>query len=131
MTITLLYGALLALLLLLLSFNVVRLRRRHRVGIGSGGHQPLELAIRAQANFCEYVPLALLLLGLLELSAALPAWALHLLGASLLLGRILHGLIGLNRDGGTSAGRFVGTLLTWLTLAIGAVTGLIVALSRF
>lgn len=124
----LLYAALLALVLLALSYNVVRLRRRHQVGIGTGGNEELARAVRAQANFCEYVPLALVLLALVEFSARAPAWSLHLLGASLVVGRVLHG-IGLNRSSGASKNRVLGTLLTWLVLLFGAGLALWLALS--
>lgn len=118
-TVTLLYAGLSGLLLLALSFRVVGLRRKHRIGLGTGDEPALERAVRVHANFCEYVPLALVLLLVLELSAALPALVLHALGLMLVIGRILHAL-GLSRSAGTSSGRFVGTLLTWLMIAISA-----------
>lgn len=121
------YAGLLGLLLLVLSFQVVMLRRRHRVGIGSGQVQALERAVRTQANFTEYVPLAVLLLVLLGISADLPDWSLHGLAGTLVLGRILHA-IGLSRSAGTSLNRVVGTLLTWLVLLAGSVTAVVVAL---
>jgi uncharacterized protein len=119
-TITLFYAGLLALVLLALSMRVVVLRRRHGVGVGSGDHQDLGLAVRAQANFCEYVPLGLLLLFLLEAAGTLSPALLHGLGVMLLAGRLLHGFFGLNRSAGTSKGRFVGTLLTWLMITVAA-----------
>lgn len=123
--ITLLYTALLALVLIALSIQVVWLRRKFHVGYGTGSEQPLGLAVRAHANFCEYVPMALLLLMLIELNALAPDWVLHALGVMLLIGRILHGFFGLNRSAGTSLGRFWGTSLTWLVLIVAAVAGLI------
>ena len=126
---TLFYAALLTLVLMGLSVRVVFLRRRHHVGIGAGGHPELQRAIRAHANFCEYVPLALLLLVLLEAAAAVPAGVLHVLGLALVAGRIAHA-IGLNRSPGTSAGRFIGTLLTWLMLLAGAFYGLYLSVGR-
>lgn len=130
-SISLLHAALLGLVLLALSFNVVRLRRRHQIGVGSGESRDLELAVRAHANFCEYVPLALLLLLLLEASAALPALLLHALGLMLLLGRILHGFFGLNRSAGATPGRFLGTLLTWLMILIAALLGVGMAIGAW
>lgn len=119
-TITLFYAGLLALVLLALSMQVVVLRRRHGVGVGSGDRQDLGLAVRAQANFCEYVPVGLLLLLLLEAAGTLSPVLLHMLGAMLLVGRLMHGFFGLNRSAGTSMGRFVGTLLTWLMIGAAA-----------
>ena len=118
-SITLLYAGLSGLLLLVLSFQVVGLRRKHRIGLGSGAEPELERAVRVHANFCEYVPLALLLLLLLELNAVLPGLVLHGLGGMLVVGRILHAM-GLRRSAGVSRGRFLGTLLTWLMLLVSA-----------
>jgi len=121
---SLFYAALLGLVLMALSINVVRLRRRHQVGVGTGEVRDLELAVRAHANFCEYVPLGLLLLVLLEATAALPVAVLHVLGVMLVIGRVLHGFFGLNRSSGATPGRFVGTLLTWLMILVSALLGL-------
>jgi hypothetical protein len=120
LSIVLFYAGLLALLLLVLSGQVVRLRLRHRVGLGAGSVPELERAIRAHANFCEYVPLALLLLAGLSLAGAAPGWALHALGLSLLIGRVLHAF-GLARSAGASRARQAGTVLTWLVLLVAAV----------
>ncbi|NKI34953.1 hypothetical protein HFP89_07225 [Wenzhouxiangella sp. XN79A] len=125
-TITLFYAGLSALILLGLSARVVALRRKHQVGIGTGAINTLERAVRAQANFTEYVPLALLLIALLELQGVAGA-VVHALGALLVIGRVLHAL-GLNRSAGTSMGRLVGTVLTWLVLLAGGAAALGVAL---
>ena len=111
-----LYAGLCALLLLALSWQVVSLRQRHGVGIGSGGHEELERAIRVHANFIEYTPIALILLVLAELQGA-GAWLLHGTGLLLVVGRSLHA-IGLRRSPGRTFGRFYGTLATWLALLL-------------
>lgn len=121
-TITMFYASLLAFQLLLLSGLVVRLRRRHQVGIGTGSVNALERAVRAQANFTEYVPIALILIALLELSGTWP-WMIHALGLALLAGRVLHAQ-GLHRSGGTSMGRFIGTVTTWLVILVAAASGI-------
>lgn len=110
------YAALLGLLLLALTAAVVRLRGKHKVGIGDGGHADLALACRAHANFIEYVPLALILLLLLEYRGV-PVWALHGLGSALFFGRVLHAW-GLSRSQGTSPGRAIGILLTWISILV-------------
>lgn len=109
-----LYAGLCALVMLALSMNVIRLRRRHQVGLGDGGHQDLACACRAQANAVEYVPLALILLALLELNGG-SATAIHAYGGLLVLARIGHG-VGLSRSPGRSFGRFYGTLATWMVI---------------
>jgi uncharacterized membrane protein YecN with MAPEG domain len=71
-------------------------------------------AARVQANFAEYVPLALVLLLLAELGAA-PAAVLHGSALLLLASRLLHAW-GLSRSPGRSFGRFYGTAGTWLAI---------------
>ncbi|HXH00963.1 MAG TPA: MAPEG family protein [Xanthomonadaceae bacterium] len=126
--ISLLFAALHTLLLLLLTVQVVRWRYRAKVGLGDGGNADLARQIRVHGNFIEYVPLALLLLALLEL-AGLDARALWSFGAMLLLGRLLHAF-GLSRDAGPSPGRKWGMLLTWLALVGMALAGLWLVLLR-
>lgn len=113
--ITGLYAALIGLLVVVLAARIVRLRMRHRVGIGDGGQPVLARAIRAHGNLIEHAPLMLLLLLIAELSHALPAAGLHAAGGVIVVGRVLHA-VGLTRDAGTSPGRFLGTVLTWLAL---------------
>jgi len=130
-TITMFYAGLLGLVFLALAFRVVGLRRRLQVGIGSGGHEVLDRAVRAHANFSEYVPLTVLLIAFVEAGTAAPAWLVHALGLSLVLSRLLHGFMGLNRSAGYSAGRFWGTCLTWLVMVVAALTLLWTALGRW
>ena len=114
LTITALYASLAGLLLLVLSFRVVRSRRKLSVGLGDGGQESLLRAQRAQANFTEYVPIALILLAVAE-SQVLTGWLLHTAGAVLLLARLLHAW-GLSQSSGRSFGRYWGTLLTWVVI---------------
>ena len=85
------YLALLALLYVVLGVQVSRLRRGHRVVFGDGDNTRLRSAIRAHANFAEYVPIIVLLVALLEMSGT-PAMLIHLLMGALLVGRLLHPL---------------------------------------
>ena len=114
--ITGLYAGLSLLLVLVLAWRVVAVRRTTRTGLGAGGSTALEQRIRAHGNAVEYLPMGLLGLLLLELSGHAGAW-LHALGAMLLVGRVLHAW-GLSTSAGTSHGRFLGTLLTWLVLLV-------------
>ena len=109
-SITAVYAAALALLIVALMLRVVRLRWRLRIGIGSGEDRVLACAVRAHANAIETVPLALLLMLLVELGPVSPV-ALHAAGAALVVGRLAHAF-GLSRHAGTSAGRIGGTILT-------------------
>ncbi len=119
LTITALYASLLALVFLGLSFNIIRLRFKLKVGVGDGGEKLLVKAIRIHGNFSEYIPLALILLASYELSGANSLW-LHGLGATLLIGRILHA-IGLSQSIGTSIPRITGMLSTFVVLLILAI----------
>ncbi len=112
--ITTLYAALFGLLLIALSVNVVRARWRYRVRLGVGTEEGMQQAARVQANFTEYVPLALVLLLLAEL-AGTPAAALHGAALVLLASRVLHAW-GLSQSPGRTFGRFYGTAGTWLTI---------------
>ena len=127
--VTPLYAALCGLLLLALGLVVVRLRRKHAVLTGDGGHATLARAMRVQANFVEYVPLTLLLLFMLEMSRQ-PVWALHLLGAALFIGRLLHAW-GYLMTPRLSFGRALGIGLTWIVLGVTAVWLLLVVLQRY
>ena len=89
--VTSLYAAVLAFLFVYLSVRVIGRRRTARVALGLGGDRDLERRARVQANFAEYVPLALVLLLLAEL-AGLPRLLLHAAGAAFVIGRILHAI---------------------------------------
>jgi len=109
-----LYAGLLGLMLIALSVQVVRARRRFRVGLGTGSEEGLQQAVRVQANFTEYVPFAVLMLVLAEITG-LPAASVHGAGALLIVSRLLHAA-GLSGSPGRSFGRFYGTAGTWLVV---------------
>ncbi|MES0875138.1 MAPEG family protein [Sinimarinibacterium thermocellulolyticum] len=117
MTITPLYAGLLAILFLVLSARVIQ--KRNVVSLGDGGDPDLLRRIRGHANFAEYVPLVLVMMAMLEHGGAAPAWLLHVLGATLLLARVLHG-IALSFTASWKFGRFYGTLLTFIVLVVAA-----------
>lgn len=113
------YIALSAVLLLVLSIRIIVLRKKYRVLFGDKDQPLLRKAIRAQANFTEYVPLALLLLVALELTVG-SAIFLHLSGSCLLLGRMIHAW-GLNQLHESLIWRQCGMLLTFSSLAFSSV----------
>ena len=90
-TITGFYLAILALIFLVLGLQVSRLRRGNHVLFGDGDNRELRSAIRAHANFAEYVPIIVLMVALLETSG-LPASRVHLLMGTLLVARLMHPL---------------------------------------
>ncbi|MBP0464030.1 MAPEG family protein [Roseomonas sp. PWR1] len=120
---TALWAALLAPVCLWLSARVIGQRRRAQVPIGTGGDAALERAVRAQANFAEYVPFALLLMALAEAAGA-PGWALHPPGALLLAGRIAHGS-GLMRVPEDFRFRIFGMMATFGAIGWGALACLV------
>jgi len=123
--ITAIYAALQALLSIGLVVPIGRLRASTNVSLGAGGDARLETAIRRHANWTEHVPIALLLIALLELNGA-SAGLLHGLGATLLVGRILHPL-GLDAANMRSPLRGLGALATLLVILVAAIALLVKA----
>ena len=118
MVVTPLYAGLLVLWFVVLSVRVVRARARG-VWLGDGGDAALLRVIRGHANFAEYVPLALVLLAILELSR-FSIYLLHALGIALVVARLLHGYA-LSFTPHFKFGRFWGAALTFVVLLIEAV----------
>ena len=89
---------------------------------GSGGDDTLEKRIRAHANFGEYVPLALVLIGLWEAGGGHHARVLTALWF-LFIGRVLHpfGLFAAPGSPPQFACRGGGMLLTMLAIFIAAI----------
>jgi len=83
------YLSILLLLYIVLGLQVSRLRRDNRVTFGDGDNIKLRSAIRAHANFIEYVPITALMVGLLEMSG-MSASRVHLLMGTLLLARLIQ-----------------------------------------
>ncbi|MGQ0503384.1 MAG: MAPEG family protein [Panacagrimonas sp.] len=120
MTVTPLYAGLLALWFFVLSWRVVARRRADKINLGDGGDMDMQRRIRGHGNFAEYVPLGLILIGLLEMNGTTPIWLLHLLGLSLLVGRLLHGYA-LSFTEQFMPGRVLGMVLTFLVLIVAGV----------
>jgi len=114
-----LWSGLLILLMLVLSGIVVSGRRKHMVSFGDGGNPDLLAASRAFGNCAEYATPGMVALLLLA-AVGTPAWMVHAVGATLLVGRVVHAL-GLLFQTGPSLGRVIGMLLTWVALLTAAV----------
>lgn len=122
--ITLLYAGLCTILVVFLAVRVAQWRFRHKIGLGDGGDRELLKRVRAHANAVENMPLALILLGGMELNGYSSS-LIHGFGGVLLLSRIAHAW-GLSHSSGTSRGRFLGSLFTWLlmlAMAVFAIAG--------
>lgn len=129
MIITITTAGLCGLLLLILSVRVSMVRGKAKVSLGDGGDPLLLSRIRAQANFVEYVPLILVLMGLIETSLYVvdprPSTTLGVIGIALVLCRILHAWgMGLPAP---NPGRVVGTAGTFIILVVTSVWALIIS----
>ena len=118
MFVTPLYAGLLAIWFLVLSWRVVRLRMRG-MAFGDKGDVNVIRVIRAQSNFAEYVPFALLMMGFLEVTR-FSIYVLHALGLTLLVARLIHGAA-LSFGWQPRSGRVAGATLTFIVLFIEAV----------
>lgn len=112
--ITGLFAGIFGLLIIILAYKVVDFRRTKKVGIGDNGDKAGLLAIRAHANAVEYIPMLIILMGLYEANGGL-SMVLYIIGGLAVFGRIIHAF-GLSKSAGVSAGRFYGTLITWLLI---------------
>lgn len=110
------YAALLTLAYLWLAIRIIRLRWKHRVGLGEGESPELRAAIRVHGNFSEYIPLALILLALIEQSGV-AAGLIHAIGIALVFVRVCHA-IGLTLTPGPSLPRAIGVLGTFAVLLL-------------
>jgi uncharacterized membrane protein YecN with MAPEG domain len=134
--VTLAAGGILGLIYVALSLNVSMARVKSKVSLGDGAGEAvkvgkeaaapkLQIACRIHANFAEYVPMALLLLGGIEAAGA-ARWLVELLAVLLVLARIAHpaGMVlptpNLFRAGGA--------LLTWVVIGWAAIEALFIAL---
>ena len=111
MTSTLVTAGAAALINLWLAMRTGSVRSKSKVSIGDGGNDALIRRMRAHANFVEYAPFVLILIGLIEFSCG-SSWWLWGVSAAFLLARVAHPL-GMD---GLPAGRMVGTLVTFLLL---------------
>lgn len=125
--VTLLYAGLLGILSLALSALSGVIRGRVGASIGDGGSEQMLLSMRRHSNFVEYVPLALLLIALLELNGVSVA-AIHSLGAGLFICRVSHAF-GIRANKMNTLGRFVGHAGTFLITLIASVWAVLVYFS--
>ena len=86
---TAIYVSLCGLLLVYLALQTIKVRRAYKVKLGDGGVFALQSAIRAHANFAEYMPITMMMLFTLEFNGA-AAWMIHLIGMTFMVGRWIH-----------------------------------------
>lgn len=112
-----------------LTMRVGLARRESGVTLGDGGNAALQRQVRVHANFAEFVPICLILLGLIE---SLGADMLLVMSVALvfLAARILHA-VGLSRDSGATFGRIMGAFGTIFVLAGSSIWLGMMALDHF
>ncbi|EFA82714.1 hypothetical protein PPL_04409 [Heterostelium album PN500] len=132
-----------------LNLNVVKVRFGSRVLIGDGSLELLRevahkkegttvdfkkfnklmSAVRAHANFIEYVPIQLILAALLELQGV-DKLKLKVLLSVFTLSRLLH-TTGITKSNFLGAGRPIGTFTTFGTILISAIANIYVSYPAF
>ncbi|MBO6508894.1 MAG: MAPEG family protein [Roseibium sp.] len=120
------FTALLAALYMILTVRVINARGSERIGLGEQGNEKLLRRVRAHSNCAEYVPIALLLILMLELMGAAP-WLLVGLGTVLLAGRSLHAY-GFSHEPELGNLRVAGMILTFTVIGIATIANLILSL---
>lgn len=126
MTITPIYAAVAAFLFVYLSIRVIGMRRAHKISIGDADNMVMRRAMRVQANFAEYTPLVLILMAFAEVQGT-PGWAIHCLGVTLLIGRVIHAS-GLGREPEPANLRTIGMAFTFTVIIVAALVNLGVAI---
>jgi uncharacterized membrane protein YecN with MAPEG domain len=114
--ITALYAGLLGLMWIAIAFQAGRLRGKTGISVGHGDNMELLVAMRRHANFVESAPLAVILIGTLELCGA-PSLGIHLLGGGLVLFRAAHA-IGFQADAAQSVARGIGAAGSTLVILV-------------
>ncbi|WP_424831104.1 MAPEG family protein [Ruegeria sp.] len=123
--ITPIYAALLALLYVWLSIKVIGQRRSEKISYGDGSNTSMLKVMRTHSNFVEYTPFALLLILMVEIQGG-GSRSLHLLGLTLLAGRLLHAY-GFGRSPQIVILRQLGMGLTFTAIAVAAIVNLVIA----
>lgn len=119
---TMLVAALLGLMKLALGISVTKYRFQNKIMWGDASDDGMARRIRAHANFTEWVPGTLILLGLIEMMGVSPI-IIALLGAMLIIARILHavGLMG----SAEAFNRATGIVINWATLGLASIIGIV------
>ncbi|MCL6249506.1 MAPEG family protein [Altererythrobacter sp. KTW20L] len=115
--ISLLSAALAALVTGWLGWRCGNIRLKEKILHGDGGNALLHRRMRAQSNFTEYTPIALVLILVLDL-ADQDGWLLGLTALAFMVGRVLHA-IGMDADTAARP-RMIGMMLTLPLLVLWA-----------
>ena len=122
--ITAFFSSILALIFYKLSINVIRLRRKYKVSLGSSKkYKDLDQAIRAHGNLSEFLPIGLILLACLEVNH-LPKIVVFMCGLFFLIGRYLHASSFLKEEI-DSSNRVLGMKITHWSIILMAILNII------
>ena len=121
--ITLVMAAAAGLINIWLAIRVTRIRVSGKITMGDGADPVMTAKMRAHANFAEYAPIILILIGLIELSGGSSLW-LWILGATFIVARLSHA-IGMDRPA-PNPFRAGGAMVTWLVLLALSVWALVI-----
>ncbi len=122
LSITPIYIGIAVIMYTVLSFFVISGRGTYKISIGDGNEPRFARTMRAHGNFAEYAPLTLLAMAAAELAGA-PGGLIHTAGASLLIGRAIHGYCFVFTTGVMKL-RVGGMMLTFFAMWIAAAAGI-------
>lgn len=118
---TALFAGILGLMKIGLGLRVTMHRAAKGISLGDREDEAMVRRIRAHANFSENVPMALILLMLIEMLDATSV-AIVVLGIVLVVGRLLHWL-GMSGNG-EAFNRVTGIIMTWGVIGISSVVAI-------
>ena len=127
--ITALYAGILAIYAIWLSSRAGLMRGKVGISILHGDNMELAEKMRRHQNFVEYVPIALILIGVLEINGSNSIF-LHGLGIALVIARVAHAK-GLFHDNISHPLRAVGDGGTALITVIAAIAAIWTSVDHF
>ena len=123
------FSSILALIFYKLSINVIKLRRKYKISLGSSKkHRDLEQAIRAHGNMSEFLPIGLILLACLEVNH-IPKIIVFICGLFFLVGRYLHATSFLKEEINSSH-RVLGMKITLWSIVLMSILNIVTVLVR-
>jgi uncharacterized protein len=114
--ITGIYASVLSLLMIFLGIRVSLLRGKTGISILSGDSKELAERVRVHANLAENLPMAIILMGIVEVQGA-GLYVMHAIGLILLVSRLIHPF-GIVYDNGNVVWRGVGMAGTAIAMLI-------------
>lgn len=109
-----LYFSIFAIMNIVLMMRVGKARMAKKVSLGDGNDPELRGHIRAHGNFIETIFFSIAALIILAMLSA-PIWALHLVGAATVIGRVSHAM-GMSGKHNVGKGRPMGMIIFMLTM---------------